>query len=55
MLLSFSTNTRSCSRRVFSIEMDGMMNICPTNPRSSAATMTAPTTTAVSSRKKAST
>ena len=32
-----------------------MRNICPTNPRSNEATMTAPTTTAVSSFRKATT
>ena len=53
MRLSFSTTTRSSICSVFSIEIDGMRNICPTKPRSSEATMTAPMTTAEQLRTKA--
>ena len=39
---------------MFSIDCDGMMNICPTNARSSELTMIAPTTTKTSSLRNAS-
>ena len=48
----FCTTTRSPRSRVFSIDSDGMMNICPTNARSSEDTITAPTTTISSSFRK---
>ena len=51
--LSFSTTTRSSICSVFCMEIDGMMNICPTKPRNSDATITAPMTTANSSRTNA--
>ena len=46
----FCTATRSPISSVFSIDPDGMMNICPTNARSSEETTKAPTTTINSSR-----
>ena len=51
--VSFSTTTRSVTFSVFSIDTDGMRNICPTKARSSDETMIAPMTTAVSSLTKA--
>ena len=49
----FCTTTRSPRSRVLSIDSDGMMNICPTNARSSEDTITAPTRTMASSFRKA--
>ncbi len=45
----FCTTTRSPTSKVFSIDSDGMMNICPTKARSRDDTMSAPTTTNTSS------
>jgi len=50
--VTFWTTTRSPIRSVFSIDCDGMMNICPTNARSNDETITAPMTTSAISRRK---
>ena len=42
---------RYMTKRVLSMDGDGMMNICPTNARSSEETIKAPTTTMTSSVK----